>query len=133
MEFVLQGATRLLIAEDIAEGAVSYLGESLGIRQIGYRDWITARAPDDHEQRFFGISHDLTVFELFRTAFDQNKKPMRVTVTVYPTDRNQFIVNVGRCPGPPVRRGARRGRLRTQASHSESRFYQLPVPIPKPR
>jgi GntR family transcriptional regulator len=100
MEFILQGATRLLIAEDISEGAVSYLGESLGIRQAGYRDWITARPPDDHEQRFFGISHDLTVFELFRTAFDQNKKPMRVTVTVYPTDRNQFIVNEGDVPDP---------------------------------
>ena len=35
------------------------------------------------------------MFEIFRTAFDQHKKPMRVTVTVFPTDRNQFIVNVG--------------------------------------
>jgi GntR family transcriptional regulator len=100
IEFVLNGATRLLNPEDIAEGAVSYIGDSLGIRQIGYRDWITARPPDETEQRFFGIPHDLTVFELFRTAFDQNKKPMRVTVTVYPTDRNQFIVNVGDVPDP---------------------------------
>ena len=51
--------------------------------------------PDDTEQRFFGIPHDLTVFEIFRTAFDQNRIPMRVTVTIFPTDRNQFIVNVG--------------------------------------
>jgi len=35
------------------------------------------------------------MFEIFRTAFDQDKVPMRVTVTVFPTDRNQFIVNVG--------------------------------------
>jgi GntR family transcriptional regulator len=100
IEFVLQGATRLLNAEDIPEGAVSYLGESLGIRQVGYRDWITARLPDENEQRFFRIPHDLTVFELFRTAFDQNKKPMRVTVTVFPTDRNQFIVDAGDVPDP---------------------------------
>jgi hypothetical protein len=32
---------------------------------------------------------------IFRTAFDQTKTPMRLTVTVFPTDRNQFIVNVG--------------------------------------
>ncbi|HEX6451234.1 MAG TPA: hypothetical protein VF060_17415, partial [Trebonia sp.] len=41
------------------------------------------------------IGHETTVFEIFRTAFDQDKVPMRVTVTVFPADRNQFIVNVG--------------------------------------
>jgi len=95
MDFITMGATRLLMADDITEGAVRYLADTIGVRQIGYRDWITARGPDDNEQRFFGISHDATVFEIFRTAFDQNKKPMRVTATVFPTDRNQFIVNVG--------------------------------------
>jgi GntR family transcriptional regulator len=95
MEFALMGATRLLSAEDITEGAVRYLADSLGIKQIGYRDWITARLADENEQRFFTIPHDQTVFEIFRTAFDQNKKPMRLTVTIFPTDRNQFIVNVG--------------------------------------
>ena len=38
------------------------------------------------------------MFEIFRTAFDQNGDPMRVTVTIFPTDRNQFIVNVGDIP-----------------------------------
>jgi GntR family transcriptional regulator len=95
MEFITRGATQLLMAKDIPEGAVRYIGEALGLSQIGYRDWITARAPDSIEQEFFRISHDTTVFEIFRTAFDQHKKPMRVTVTVFPTDRNQFIVNVG--------------------------------------
>ena len=83
------------MAQDIEEGAVRYLGETLGLSQIGYRDWITARTCDAVEQGFFRIPHDSTVFEIFRTAFDQNKKPMRVTVTVFPTDRNQFIVDVG--------------------------------------
>ena len=95
MEFITRGATRLLMAEDIPEGTVRYLADTIGLRQVGYRDWITARSPDDNEQKIFGISHDSTVFEIFRTAFDQNKDPMRVTVTVFPTDRNQFIVDVG--------------------------------------
>lgn len=95
MELVESGATRLLRKEDITEGTVSYLEATLGLRQIGYRDWITARNPDGTEERFFGISHDSTVFEIFRTAFAQNQTPMRVTVTVFPADRNQFIVNVG--------------------------------------
>src|SRR5215469_12499210 len=95
MEFISKGATQLLMAQDIPEGAVSYLAAAIGVRQVSYRDWITARLPDDNEQRFFGIGHDLTVFEIFRTAFDQNQTPMRLTVTIFPTDRNQFIVNVG--------------------------------------
>lgn len=95
MDFIARGASRLLMAEDIREGAVSYLRETIGLTQVGYRDWITARRPKSNEQRFFRISHDSTVFEIFRTAFDQHKKPMRVTVTVFPADRNQFIVNVG--------------------------------------
>ena len=79
---------------------MQYMREAIGLDQVGYRDWITARSPDNNEQEFFRIAHDATVFEIFRTGFDQDKKPMRVTVTVYPTDRNQFIVNVGNVPDP---------------------------------
>jgi GntR family transcriptional regulator len=100
MDFITKGATRLLMAEDIREGAVRYLGETIGVRQIGYRDWITARVPDGTEQSFFGLAHDATVFEIFRTGFDQTEAPLRVTVTVWPADRNQFIVNIGDVPDP---------------------------------
>jgi len=95
MEFITRGASRLLLAEDITQGAVRYLGETIGLKQIGYRVWITARRSNGNEQRFFRIPRGSMVFEIFRTGFDQHKNPMRVTVTVYPTDRNQFIVNVG--------------------------------------
>jgi GntR family transcriptional regulator len=95
MNFITEGATRLLMAEDIPEGTVRYLGDSIGVKQVGYRDWITARVPDLNEQTFFGIAHDATVFEIFRTGFDQTGTPLRVTVTVWPADRNQFIVDVG--------------------------------------
>jgi GntR family transcriptional regulator len=106
MELVtVHGATNLLIAEDIPTGTVHYLEEvmrakQVEYRQIGYRDWITARSPDDNEQKFFRIPHDSTVFEVFRTGFDQDNTPMRVTVTVYPADRNQFLVDVGDIPNP---------------------------------
>jgi GntR family transcriptional regulator len=101
MEFATEGkASLLLMADDIKEGAVRYLESTMGLKQVGYREWITARAPDDKEQKFFGISHDSTVFEFFRTGFDQNGTPMRVTVTVYPADRNQFIVDAGTVPSP---------------------------------
>jgi GntR family transcriptional regulator len=103
MDFITKGATRLLMAENIEEGAVHYLAETIGIKQVGYRDWITARVPDSNEQSFFGLEHDATVFEVFRTGFDQTGTPLRVTVTVYPADRNQFIVDVGDVPEPEYR------------------------------
>jgi GntR family transcriptional regulator len=102
MRFVLDGATRLLEAANILQGAVQYLKETLSLKQAGYRDWITVRAPDANEVAFFCIPGDglVPVFEIFRTAFDQSGDPMRVTVTVFPADRNQFIVNVGELPAP---------------------------------
>jgi GntR family transcriptional regulator len=98
MDFITKGATRLLMAEDIDGGAVRYLADTIGINQVGYTDWITARVPNKNEQSFFGLAHDATVFEIFRTGFDQTGTPLRVTVTVWPADRNQFIVNVGEVP-----------------------------------
>lgn len=100
MDFITKGATNLLIAQNIKEGTVRYIAETIGIRQTGYQDWITARGPDVNEQAFFGLANDATVFENFRTAFDQTGTPLRVTVTIFPTDRNQFIINVGDVPGP---------------------------------
>jgi GntR family transcriptional regulator len=99
-QFALDGADRLLDDQDIDEGTVTYLKEALDLRQIGYRDWITVRAPDLNEIAFFRLPPDgrIQVFEIFRTAFDQNGNPMRLTVTVFPTDRNQFIVNEGNIP-----------------------------------
>jgi GntR family transcriptional regulator len=100
--FALQGADRLLNADNIEEGAVKYLGATLGLEQVGYRDWITVRAPNAQEADFFRLPQDgrVAVFENFRTAFDQTGRPMRVTVTVFPTDRNQFIVEIGDVPKP---------------------------------
>jgi GntR family transcriptional regulator len=98
MDFVTKGATRLLMADDIGEGTVRYLAEYIGLMQVGYRDWITARAPDSNEQAFFGLAHDAVVFEIIRTGFDQTGAPLRVTVTVWPADRNQFIVDIGDVP-----------------------------------
>lgn len=99
-DFVTRGAERLVSAEDIEEGTVRYLANAIDVRQVGYRDWITVRRPDSNEQTFFSLPAEGTVFELFRTAFDQTGTPLRVTVTVFPTDRNQFIINVGQVPAP---------------------------------
>ena len=79
---------------------MKYLEQNLGLKQVGYRDWITVRTADSAEAAVFNLPPDgrTGVYEVFRTAYDQTYTPMRLTVTVYPTDRNQFIVNVGVVP-----------------------------------
>jgi GntR family transcriptional regulator len=100
MNLIERGATRLLQAGDIPEGTVVYLREALDIKQAGYRDTITVRAPDNSEAAFFKLPDDgrISIIETRRTAFDQHKTPVRLTVSVYPADRNQFAVNVGEVP-----------------------------------
>jgi DNA-binding GntR family transcriptional regulator len=98
--FADQGAEGLRSAQNIKEGTVKYISDTLRIRQVGYRDWVTVRAPNPVEADFFKLSADgrVPMYEIFRTAFDGNGNPMRLTVTVYPSDRNQFILNVGVVP-----------------------------------
>ena len=101
-EFADRGAERLRRFRNIEEGTVQYLADSLQICQVGYRDWITVRAPNATEADFFKLPPDgrVSVYEVFRTAFGQNGQPMLLMVSVYPTDRNQFIVEVGLVPPP---------------------------------
>ena len=100
MNLIESGATRLLRAGDIAEGTVAYLREKIGIKQAGYRDTIIVRSPDNVETGFFKLPEDgrISVIETRRTAFDEQGRPIRLTVSVYPADRNQFAVNVGEVP-----------------------------------
>jgi GntR family transcriptional regulator len=100
VDFADRGAERLRSARNIDEGTVQYLKDSLGIFQKSYRDWIIVRAPNPTEADFFSLPPDgrIPMFEITRTAFDGNQQPMRVTVTVYPADRSQFIVNSGDVP-----------------------------------
>jgi len=104
MEFADRGAERLRSARDIEEGTVEYLADTLHIRQVGYSDRITVRSPNTTEADFFKLPSDgrIPMYEITRTAYDGNGEPMRVTVTVYPADRNQFIVDVGEVPPPAV-------------------------------
>ena len=100
MEFITRAPPGCSWRRTSKEGAVRYLRETIGIKQVGYRDWITARGPDSDEQRFFGIPHDCDGFRDLPDRLRPAGTPLRVTVTVFPADRNQFIVNVGNVPDP---------------------------------
>ena len=104
MDLVVRGAVKLLAPEEISGGAIAYLGETLGLVQVGYRDRILVRRPDEDESRFFGLPDDghISVVSLMRTGYQADEKgpvPFRVTFIVLPADRNQLVINVGEVPG----------------------------------
>ena len=100
MPFVEKGAVRLIQAADIPQGAVTYIADTLGITEVGYRDTISVRSPDPTETGLFRLPSDgrVAVVEILRTGFDDHGAPMRLTVTVFPADRNKFVINVGEVP-----------------------------------
>jgi GntR family transcriptional regulator len=104
MDLVAGGAHQLISAETISGGTVNYLRDTLGLIQIGYRDRILVRPPDDDESRFFGLSDDARtpVVTILRTGYRDSHEgplPFRVTFTVLPADRNQLVINSGEVPG----------------------------------
>jgi GntR family transcriptional regulator len=100
MQLVELGASHLIRAADIANGAVAYIEAATGTREMGYRERITVRVPDASESDFFGLPDDgrVSVFEFIRTGYDAAGHPLRVTVTTYPADRNQFVMISGTVP-----------------------------------
>ena len=100
MSLVQRGATRLIEATDLEEGTVAYLANTLGIKQAGYRDSIEVRPPDETEASFFRLPADgrVPVFEVYRVVFDEEGNRIRLTITIYPVDRNRLVVNVGDVP-----------------------------------
>jgi GntR family transcriptional regulator len=100
MEWVTRGAGRLLIAENITDGIIKYVEDILGVRQVGFHDLITARVANGHETAFFDLPEDgqVAVFEVSRVGFDEHGQPLRLTVTVYPADRNYLAYDEGHVP-----------------------------------
>jgi GntR family transcriptional regulator len=104
MDLITQGACRLISAEAIKGGTINYLQQILGLTQVGYRDRILVRAPDDYESRFFDLPDDgrIPVVTIMRTGYRSGgggPVPFRVTYTALPADRNQLVINSGQVPG----------------------------------
>src|SRR6266571_8045796 len=58
MRLVEQGATALIQATDIVGGTVAYLAKKCRIEQVGYRDTIAVRPPNEEETRYFKLPAD---------------------------------------------------------------------------
>jgi GntR family transcriptional regulator len=100
MRLVELGAIRLIQAEDIVEGAVGYIKAAIGIEQVGWRERIVVRVPDANETAFFNLPDDgrIAVLQFARTGYDETGQPIRLTITTYPADRNQFVLTSGSVP-----------------------------------
>lgn len=100
MNLVQAGATRLLAAEDIWNGTIPYLADTLAIKQAGWRERLAVRMPDAEEMAFFRLPDSglIAVIESIRIAYDEKSRPFRVTVTTFPAERNEFVIHVGQVP-----------------------------------
>ena len=58
---------------------------------------MTVRAPTAEEAKAFRLPGDgrIAVFETRQTGIDTSHKPVRVTITIYPADRNEFSMETG--------------------------------------
>jgi GntR family transcriptional regulator len=105
----VQGAYRLLMAEDISEGLGAYLQDALGLRPAGAAFYFLPRKPTVEESKFFGFPDEGDipyVIELIRTATvedDIGPRPLYAAVGVYAGDRNRFESSR---PTPPIERPA---------------------------
>ena len=97
-------APRLLQAGEIEGGAVAYIAEKADIKQVGWREELQVRTASSHEMDFFDLSpkSGAQVIEAFRTAFDGDGHPIRLTVTVYAADRNRLAYEAGAVPAEAV-------------------------------
>jgi GntR family transcriptional regulator len=102
MEFLTKGAFRLIETENLKGGTLAYLKDAIDVNQVAWRDLISVRTPSETEAAFFRIPMDgrVSVFEIRRIGFGV-AGPIRLTITVYPTDRNQFMYEEGPIPTKP--------------------------------
>lgn len=98
MKLAQEGAGRLLEVKDIPEGVRTYLARALGIREVGSHDTMLVRAPSPGEATAFRIPDDgcIAVFETRQVGVDGSGQPLRLTISIYPADRNQFSMKTGK-------------------------------------
>ena len=101
-ELVERGAERLLGIRVIEEGVLRYLEDALGLRQVGYQDRIRVGPPDKEEAELFKLPDDgrVSVITVLRTSYAADRSAFQVTITAYPGDRNELLVNSGDLPPP---------------------------------
>jgi GntR family transcriptional regulator len=93
MRFAKPAATGLPWAHDMPDGAIRYLENVLGIKQaLAQQDHTPISG---HDRAAFLVLPDdgrVAVTEIHRAAYDETGKPIRLRVTTYPAEINQFAI-----------------------------------------
>lgn len=122
MGLVSRGAEKLLEPTIIEPGAVRYLSDVLNVREVGWRDRVIVRPPNDHEATFFRLAADgrVAIIEIRRTAFEESGAPLRLTVTTCPADRNELLFKTGLVPTEAAPLGSANGTAPTASTNKPS-------------
>ena len=83
----------LAVPHDLAQGAVRAMADA-GYVEVGHVDELTARMPTPDEVRTLSLSSGVPVMVYVRTAWT-NERPVRVTRTIFPADRNRIVYELG--------------------------------------
>ncbi|MFI6662734.1 GntR family transcriptional regulator [Streptomyces sp. NPDC050523] len=91
---LVQG-TDIMLPEDIARGAGRVLVEQ-GHRQMRFQDEITSRMPNPEESERLALGPGTPVTVHSRTAYDQDDQPVRVLLTILPSDKHVIVYDLTR-------------------------------------
>jgi GntR family transcriptional regulator len=89
-------AAGLTTPRDIPRGTVRAMADA-GYVEIGHRDELTVRMPTPEEARTLDISSGVALIVYMRTAYSQDR-PIRLTRTHFPGDRNRIVYELGTLP-----------------------------------
>lgn len=91
---LVQG-TEIMLPEDIARGAGRVLAEK-GHQQVRFQDEITSRMPTPEEAERLQLGPGTPVTIHSRTGFDQDGLPVRVLLTILPSDKHVIVYDLTR-------------------------------------
>lgn len=83
----------LLTPHDVPGGVIRAMAAK-GHKEIGYVDELTTRMPRPDEARKLGLNTGTPVLVYVRTTYS-DKRPLRLTVTIFAGDRNRVVYEIG--------------------------------------
>jgi GntR family transcriptional regulator len=93
-QWLTQDVPELLSPDDIKIGTTRLLAER-GFQQVAYRDELMARMPTPEHVRMLGLARGVPVLYYIRTGVTAEKRPVRVTVSLFAGDRNRVVYTLG--------------------------------------
>ncbi len=88
-----RAAAGLTVRHDLPRGTIRAKAD-VGHLEVGYVDELTSRMPSPEEARTLALASGVPVMVYVRTAWT-NERPVRVTRTIFPADRNRVVYELG--------------------------------------